>query len=484
MQNFDFLSSSPKFFIFKKETNKTSFGGILFLIYIIIMIFISLAYILDYAINDKYSIESFSTYNYTLNGSETELINKDIKLNPYLEMNISFEPYFDDKVAVYKTIRGNKTFLEKKYTIITGSLFAYYELKEKVNDTEFSIAYICGTDANCSLFYYFIDSFADIYLGYFNFYNPGKINHSEDPPIQKDEDVSNYFMYQLYIPEEIGLREWDFDWEVIKYKDKMSLIDSLTQNKREYYSGHVKDGTKSNEFIYRYSDNYSYHIDYDESIGYYIDFFRVKFFNFHRDYLLYKRTKREIMDVVANIGALFSTIKFVFSVVFYFYSKNYDNYEVVGNILNPNKVKKEIHILGSKNKKEEKNDIMNDINNLDKLIEEDSSRINNELNKQEYNVNNDLEYDEEGIQKYSCNTLKKLHFYDYFFNNIYSKCCGKNKNQELINNANKIIYKYLSIDSLLYNQIKLESLFKDYKWNNPVLNNIQNNKMIIKLKNT
>ena len=82
MQNFDFLSSSPKFFIFKKETNKTSFGGILFLIYIIIMIFISLAYILDYAINDKYSIESFSTYNYTLNGSETELINKDIDLNP------------------------------------------------------------------------------------------------------------------------------------------------------------------------------------------------------------------------------------------------------------------------------------------------------------------------------------------------------------------------------------------------------------------
>ena len=264
----------------------------------------------------------------------------------------------------------------------------------------------------------------------------------------------------------------------------MSLIDSLTQNKREYYSGHIKDGTKSNEFIYRYSDNYSYYIDYDESIGYYIDFFRIKFFNFHRDYLLYKRTKREIMDVVANIGALFSTIKFVFSVVFYFYSKNYDNYEVVGNILNPNKVKKEIHILGSQNKKEEKNDIMNDINNLDKLIEEDSSRINNELTKQEYNVNNDLEYDEESIQKYSCNTLKKLHFYDYFFNNIYSKCCGKYKNQELINNANKIIYKYLSIDSLLYNQIKLESLFKDYKWNNPVLNNIQNNKMIIKLKNT
>ena len=79
--------------------------------------------------------------------------------------------------------------------------------------------------------------------------------------------------------------------------------------------------------------------------------------------------------------------------------------------------------------------------------------------------------------------MKKLNFYDFFFNNIYLKCCRKNKNQELINNINVIVYKYLSIDYLLYNQIKLENLFKDYQWNNPELNDIQNNKLIIKLKN-
>jgi len=56
MRNLDFLSESPKMFIFNKETNKTYFGGILFLIYITIMILISLAYILDYAFNDKYTI--------------------------------------------------------------------------------------------------------------------------------------------------------------------------------------------------------------------------------------------------------------------------------------------------------------------------------------------------------------------------------------------------------------------------------------------
>ena len=60
----------------------------------------------------------------------------------------------------------------------------------------------------------------------------------------------------------------------------------------------------------------------------------------------------------------------------------------------------------------------------------------------------------------------------------------KIKNQEIINTTNEIIYKYISIDNLLYNQLKLENLFQDYKWNNPKLNSIQNNKMIMKLKNS
>ena len=55
-------------------------------------------------------------------------------------------------------------------------------------------------------------------------------------------------------------------------------------------------------------------------------------------------------------------------------------------------------------------------------------------------------------------------------------------NQELINNANDIVSKYLSIELLVNTQIKLENLFKDYNWNNPDLENIYNNKRIIKLK--
>ena len=73
----DFFNSPPQYSIFKKEKNKTQFGGILFMIYIIIMLIISLIYILDYAINDKYEIESFeidSLFN-TKNGYDKMSLN-------------------------------------------------------------------------------------------------------------------------------------------------------------------------------------------------------------------------------------------------------------------------------------------------------------------------------------------------------------------------------------------------------------------------
>ena len=67
MKNLDFLSNSPNIYIFKERTNKTTFGGVLFLIYIIIMMIISLIYIIDYFVNDKYIIENTEHLNLSYN---------------------------------------------------------------------------------------------------------------------------------------------------------------------------------------------------------------------------------------------------------------------------------------------------------------------------------------------------------------------------------------------------------------------------------
>ena len=37
------------------------------------------------------------------------------------------------------------------------------------------------------------------------------------------------------------------------------------------------------------------------------------------------------------------------------------------------------------------------------------------------------------------------------------------------------------MENILYNQIKMENLLKDYKWNNTDLANINNNNLIIQL---
>ena len=165
---------------------------------------------------------------------------------------------------------------------------------------------------------------------------------------------------------------------------------------------------------------------------------------------------------------------------FSFYSRNFNNYKVVGKILDiPKEPIKKIELTTkfkddiSLNEKEtEENENMNDNNKKSEPLINKPSNDNN-IKNSDINKNDDFSF-----------TLDKLSFIDFFFNNIYLNSCKKRRNQEMINMVNDIIYKYLSIDSLLYNQMKLENLFKDYKWNNSMLNDIQNNPMIIKLKNT
>lgn len=105
---------------------------------------------------------------------------------------------------------------------------------------------------------------------------------------------------------------------------------------------------------------------------------------------------------------------------------------------------------------------------------------NDKVNLKEFQDN--FKYDK-GNEDDSLN-LPKLHFFDYILNNLFCQkrsCCDYRK-QKLIWMSNKIIFKYFSVENILSNQIKLENLLKDYKWNDPGLNKIQNNELIIQLK--
>ena len=99
MNCLDFLSIPPNFYIFQEKKYKTNFGGILFLLYIIIMFFISLAYILDYIFNPKYEIESSSIFvnvNEISNPPPNPEIDIEIKIKHYDVKNLSKSLFFMD----------------------------------------------------------------------------------------------------------------------------------------------------------------------------------------------------------------------------------------------------------------------------------------------------------------------------------------------------------------------------------------------------
>ena len=78
--------------------------------------------------------------------------------------------------------------------------------------------------------------------------------------------------------------------------------------------------------------------------------------------------------------------------------------------------------------------------------------------------------------------IPKFHFYDFLYNNVYFDCCKPSTTQGVISACNDLISKYYSIDAVIYNQLRLENLFRDYKWNNPQLNSIGNNDIMAQIK--
>ena len=113
------------------------------------------------------------------------------------------------------------------------------------------------------------------------------------------------------------------------------------------------------------------------------------------------------------------------------------------------------------------------------LIEKES--IENDKNeKPEPNVDN-IEEQSENIRRSNLN-LSVPKFFNFLFHIFYFKCCRRASDHILIDSCNNIVSKYITIENILYNQMKLECLWKDYKWNNPQNEKKQKEDLILELK--
>ena len=462
MHPLDFISGSPNLYLFQKESIKTNFGGFLFLIYLVAIILIVIYYIIDYVKNDKYIIQSFTNTNIDLGEDKEEFY------NPNVNFTIdAFVLLKNHKDSHYFKIYDNHT----SNFIDPSRIFT-----EKVKDFDIFILYECN-DTNCSNYNDVLKEFRKNEIYTYSI----KISHdyffldhqNKNSPIIKNKDGYNIF-YKTFTFSTVQSSDLILKWKNIEYKEKKGFF----KKDWEDHCGYIENDDKTSYELIR-----SVQLTEDKT-KIFLSLCNIYFRVDNTQFIEYFRKRKSELDIIANILSLIANIFSCVKIGYGFYSNYFINFKIVEKILNKNIPTKKILKIEQSS---EMNDLENNkfISINDDISEKCLDKNNNEDNQNSANNNTDdaFEIESDNYESLSQDIpkLKKLHFFDFFLNNIYS-LCKKRKAQKIIHLCNKIVYKYASIDTLVQNQIILENLFKDYKWNQPSLNNEENNNLFIQLK--
>ena len=453
MNTLDFLAHSPNVFIHKQESNKTNFGGILFLIFIIVMIFIFLIYTIKYIKNDKYDIQYTPVY---YDKDNLDQYAKSDIYNPYMELTVKLSGVMEELSERYliHDIYKNE-FISGNYS--DGEIT--YKVNRNINYFNFDIVFKCQDDS-CS------DEIPLDYTGYkYSLIGQKFEIHNQDTiPIQ----IKNEERVLEYATTYDGAFTYSYEWNPIIYRESFGGFSNLFNSnaKDVYYNGEC-EYYQRNEIW-----NEIYTIGENNIVKILIGIDNAATGNI----LEFKKTKRDFMDVIANICSLFITLHSLFSVLLVYYTKRYNNYQILQRIVNLKNINKENPVLINSTSQKE---LTSDFNNIEMpLVDKISDKKDSEQNIKM--IDNDKEENADSLEENI--NLPKFNFFDFYLNNFYFRLCKKSKKQEIINIANEITFKYLSIDYIVTYLMRLENLLKDYRWNNPSLNNIENNDLIVKLK--
>ena len=473
MKKFDILSQPPRTYIFERFSNKTIFGGVLSIIYLLIIIFISIYYIYNYIIGDKY--EYYYSYR-ELPEEQKKKVFAGFDPNPPIHIKLDAINELDWNISsnlkfIYYTKDSEKKIIYRNdWTEITIPDYAIIDLYYSIDDIN-DIKEI-----------EFGENF-EVNLTYKTFY----LDHQN--PVCPFKKIVIYKYLRFNFEKNFILY---MNWEFTKYKEKNDIFKIFSNYLRrpiQFLDGRLtindlkeekNDGEYNNEYII------------DGVIHKYLG--SIVIFNSRDTIHEYLRQKREWLSVLATISALANSFYSIFVRFFYFiYSKKYDQYKIFKNILLLDaKIKKSDSIFLSEasnlklnnfslEKKVEKALEVREIQVINSNKSDSCSSTNNNDKGSECPTTEKEEKDEE-VDNNNLH-LPKMPFVNFIFNNLFIDKCSNSNKQKLINLSSKIIYKYYSIENILYNQIKFENLLNDYKWNNPKLKNVQNNKTILEIRN-
>ena len=467
------MSQPPRTYIFERFSNKTIFGGVLSIIYLLIMIFISIYYIYNYIIGDKY--EYYYSYR-ELPEEQKKKVFAGFDPNPPIHIKLDAINELDWNISsnlkfIYYTKDSDKKIIYRNdWTEITIPDYAIIDLYYSIDDIN-DIKEI-----------EFGENF-EVNLTYKTFY----LDHQN--PVCPFKKIVIYKYLRFNFEKNFILY---MNWEFTKYKEKNDIFKIFSNYLRrpiQFLDGRLtindlkeekNDGEYNNEYII------------DGVIHKYLG--SIVIFNSRDTIHEYLRQKREWLSVLATISALANSFYSIFVRFFYFiYSKKYDQYKIFKNILLLDaKIKKSDSIFLSEasnlklnnfslEKKVEKALEVREIQVINSNKSDSCSSTNNNDKGSECPTTEKEEKDEE-VDNNNLH-LPKMPFVNFIFNNLFIDKCSNSNKQKLINLSSKIIYKYYSIENILYNQIKFENLLNDYKWNNPKLKNVQNNKTILEIRN-
>ena len=488
MLKLDFISAAPNLSIFKAGSNKTNLGGVLFLIYVILFILFAIIYLYDYFTKETYS------YNYTFVKNNTNLPE---------EAKLMNEKEFDFYFSLIKGVSTGVTNLSNNFLIIDiESLYQkkdepnpedgfyyintsetsnekciikqYSKYQRRLKDFRLAVLYRCnGTNENdCTIRKddkIEIDSYRlhSGFRGYlFDHQNP------ENPlPILEE---NKYFFQDIQFLENTNIIY--LNWKLIEYEETQSafskIYSDISNKKKSYWGGEIDSvETYTDDGHMKEMPSKVWKIK-DEKGNHFIMLLYLEN-HFLDDYDKYTRTAKSIIDVISNICALSSTVLNLIGLSYRFlYSQNFDNYKIIENIVTE-KLRVNINHLKNEEKiAEPKIELKDNLMDFKSDFEE-KEKIDVDENK-----------GEESQAKGSSDNLDipSLNFLNFLIHTFYFKCFGPSSKQSLIKSCNDIVAKSITIENIVYNQMKLEYLWKDYKWNNPEYEIKQKDDLILNLK--